>query len=132
MAGKLVITYWRDIPSMVSAQAGRNRQSGMLEERFEKDIDRAATVAGLVGSDDYLSQWRRDTRPCGDDLAAVAAAEVERIHAEYPRERVNRIVMNGGFDPDAATNDAPASDAPTSAAPVGDTSEPTAPSDPSA
>jgi hypothetical protein len=106
MAAKLVITYWRDIPSMVSAQAGRTRQSGMLDERFEKDIDRAATVAGLVGSDDYLSQWRRETRSCGDDLAAVAAAEVERIHAEYTRERVNLIVQNGGFDPEATPAEA--------------------------
>ena len=117
MAAKLVITYWRDIPSMVSAQAGRNRQSGMLDERFEKDIDRAATVAGLVGSDEYLSQWRRDTRPCGDDLAAVAAAEVERIHNDYSRDRVNRIVLNGGFDPDAAQSES---------------TEPTASSEPSA
>ena len=105
MTGKLVITYWRDIPSMVSAQVGRNRHSGMLEERFEKDIDRAAMVAGLVGSDDYLTQWRRETRPCSDDLAAVAAAEVERIHAEYPRDRVNMIAQNGGFDPDATPSD---------------------------
>lgn len=101
MAAKLVIMYWRDIPAQVSAQAGRTRQAGVLEERFEKDIDRAAMVAGLVGSDDYLSQWRRTTRACSDDLVAEAAAEVERIHAEYPRERVNELVLNGGFDPNA-------------------------------
>ncbi len=101
MAAKLVIMYWRDIPAQVSAQAGRNRQAGLLEERFEKDIDRAAMVAGLVGSDDYLAQWRRTARPCTDDLAAEAAAEVARIHLEYPRERVNALVMNGGFDPEA-------------------------------
>jgi hypothetical protein len=110
MAAKMVITYWRDIPSMVSAQAGRTRQSGLLDERFEKDIDRAATIAGLVGSDDYLSQWRRETKPCADDLAVAAGAEVERIHAEYPRDRVNRIVLNGGFDPDAVPSDPDASD----------------------
>ena len=102
MATKLVTTYWRDIPAQVSAQAGRNRQSLMLDERFEKDIDRAAMVAGLIGSDDYLAQWRRTTRACGDDLAEEAAAEMERIHNEYSRERINTFVLNGGFDPDAS------------------------------
>lgn len=100
MAGRLVIMYWRDIPAQVSAQSGRNRQAGLLDERFEKDIDRAAMVAGLVGSDEYLAQWRRTSRSCGDDLQAEAAAEVERITTEYTRERVNAFVLNGGFDPD--------------------------------
>ena len=107
MAAKLVITYWRDIPSMVSAQAGRNRQSGMLDERFERDIDRAATIAGLVGSDEYLAQWRRVAVPCADDLIAVAAAEVARLHTDYPRDRVNRLVLNGGFDPDTIPTESP-------------------------
>jgi Virulence factor len=111
MSAKLVTMYWRDIPAQVSAQAGRNRQSVMLEDRFEKDIDRAAMVAGLIGSDDYLAQWRRTSRACGDDLAAEAAAEVGRIHAAYPRERVNSFVLNGGFDPEGASSAPPAPNA---------------------
>ncbi len=99
MAAKLVTMYWRDIPAQVSAQAGRTRHAGLLEERFEKDIDRAAMVAGLVGADDYLAQWRRSAKSCGDDLEAAAEAEVARIQAEYSRERVNTFVLNGGFDP---------------------------------
>ena len=108
MAAKLVTISWRDIPAQVTAQAGRNRHAGVLDERFERDIDRAAMIAGLTGSDDYIAQWRRTARPCGDDLAAEVAAEVARIEAEYTRERVNALVMNGGFDPnntDATTAD---------------------------
>ena len=101
MAAKLVTMYWRDIPAQVSAQAGRDRKAGVLDERFEKDIDRAAMVSGLVGSDDYLAQWRRTARPCGPDLEAEAAAAVALIHADYTRERINAFVLNGGFDPEA-------------------------------
>jgi hypothetical protein len=100
MAAKLVTIYWRDIPAQVNAQAGRNRFAGVLDERFEKDIDRAAMVAGLTGSDQYVAEWRREARPCSDDLEAEATAEAARIETGYPRDRINRFVTNGGFDPD--------------------------------
>ena len=104
MPAKLVTIYWRDIPAQVSAQSGRTRLAGVLDPRFERDIDRAAMVAGLTGSDDYLAQWRRTTRVCGDDLVAEAASEVNRIDGAYPRERVNLLVANGGWDPETGAD----------------------------
>ena len=98
MAAKLVTIYWRDIPAQVNAQAGRTRHAGVLDQRFERDIDRAAMVAGLTGSDQYVAEWRRTSRPCSDDLQAEAAAEASRIETEYTRERVNRLVANGGWE----------------------------------
>ena len=98
MAAKLVTIYWRDIPAQVNAQAGRTRHAGVLDQRFERDIDRAAMVAGLTGSDQYVAEWRRMSRPCSDDLQAEAAAEASRIETEYTRERVNRLVANGGWE----------------------------------
>ena len=44
----------------------------------------AATRVGLIGTDDYLNEWHRETRPCGDDLDAEAAAEAERLELAYP------------------------------------------------
>ena len=98
MAAKLVTIYWRDIPAQVIAQEGRTRHARVLDQRFERDIDRAAMVAGLTGSDQYVAEWRRTSRPCSDDLQAEAAAEASRIEAEYHRERVNRLVANGGWE----------------------------------
>jgi hypothetical protein len=52
--------------------------------------------AGLTDSDAYLDEWRRETRPCGDDLDAEVAAEVERLEAAYPRETLLALTRSGG------------------------------------
>jgi hypothetical protein len=52
--------------------------------------------AGLFGTDEYLNEWTRDTRPCGDDLEAEAAAEAKRLEAEFSPEVLNDIAGKGG------------------------------------
>jgi hypothetical protein len=70
-----------------------------LSDRFQRAIDAAAMKAGLVGSDEYLEEWRRETRPCGDDLEAEAAAETARLEAAYPRQVLLALVRAGGLRP---------------------------------
>lgn len=67
-----------------------------LSERFQKAIDAAAMKAGLVDSHVYLEEWRRESRPCGDDLEAEVAAEAERIELEYTREVLLALMRSGG------------------------------------
>lgn len=98
MANQLVIISWRDIPAQVNAQAGRTRHPLVLSRRFQLAIDRAAMVAGKKTAQDYIGEWRRTSRPCGDDLEVEATAEAARIEAEYPKERLNRLVDNGGVE----------------------------------
>jgi len=88
------ITYWKNIPSMVSAREGRReRAKAELSERFQLAIDEAAMRAGLIGTDAYLEQWRRDdwqTRPGSvEEVAAAVAAELE---AEFTPERLARLL----------------------------------------
>jgi hypothetical protein len=52
--------------------------------------------AGLFGTDEYLSEWKRDSRPCGDDLEAEAAQEMARLEAEFTPELLNEVAGNGG------------------------------------
>ncbi len=52
--------------------------------------------AGLSGSDAYLEEWRRTSRPCGEDLDAEASAEAERLEATHPPEAIDRLVEGGG------------------------------------
>lgn len=99
MATQLVTIFWRDIPSQVNAQEGRKRHQIQLGDPFQHAIDRAAMVAGLAGSDDYLNEWRRETRPCTDDLEAEALAEVSKIEAEFSREVLATYATNGGLKP---------------------------------
>ena len=56
---KITIVYWRDIPAQVIVGKGRRGSKIQLTERFEKAIDRAAMRAGMAGTDDYLTEWRK-------------------------------------------------------------------------
>jgi hypothetical protein len=94
---ELTVISWRDIPAQVVARSGRARASIELPSRFQSAIDRAAMNAGLFGADTYLGEWRRASRPCGDDLDAEASAEVERLVVSHPPEAINRLVANNGL-----------------------------------
>jgi hypothetical protein len=53
--------------------------------------------AGLFGTDEYLSEWVRDSRPCGEDLEIEAAQEAARLEEEYTPEVLNELAGNGGL-----------------------------------
>lgn len=89
---ELTLVFWRDIPAQVTMGKGRQATRVILSERFEQAIDRAAMKAGLAGSDAYLGEWRRVSVP-GDDPQAEAA----RIEDSYDRDRLRRLIDNGGF-----------------------------------
>jgi hypothetical protein len=93
---ELTVILWRDVPAQVTAVDGARTVRRELDDRFQKAIDAAAMKAGLIGSDDYLDAWRRDTRACGDDLEAEVAAEVDRLEREHTREVLLALVRAGG------------------------------------
>ncbi len=99
----LIVISWRDIPSQVTAREGRRTAKAMLPMRFQAAVDKAATRAGKKDMDEYLAEWRRTERPCGDDLEAEVAAEVARIEAEFPRARLTALTANRGLDATAHT-----------------------------
>ena len=93
---QITIVYWRDIPAQVIAKAGAKQ---VLSERFEKAIDRAAMLAKLRDTDNYLAEWRRgEPAPCGEDLDAEAAALSARLEAEYDDARLKALVAKGGLE----------------------------------
>jgi len=96
---ELTVIYWRDIPAQVTATDGERSTRRELSNRFQLAIDAAAMKAGLVGSDEYLDAWRRESRPCGDDLEREIDAEAERLEAEFPRERLLAVTRTGGSVP---------------------------------
>jgi hypothetical protein len=93
---ELTVIWWRDIPAQVIARRDRTTARAVLSDRFQEAIDAAATRAGLVGTDDYLNEWRRVSGPCDEGLDAVVAREVERLEAAYPDERLESIAKAGG------------------------------------
>lgn len=93
---EITVIRWRDIPAQVVAKRGREAAKRELSPRFQVAIDRAAMYAGLFGTDEYLSEWARDSRPCGDDLESEAANEAARLEAEFNAEVLNEVAGNGG------------------------------------
>jgi hypothetical protein len=95
---ELTVIWWRDIPAQVTAGTGRGAARRQLDNRFQEAIDAAAMRAGLIGTDAYLEEWRRETRACGDDLEAEVAEEAAWLEAAYPDDVLERLVKQNGRD----------------------------------
>jgi hypothetical protein len=98
MSAELTVIRWRDIPAQVVAKVGRRAAARVqLPDRFQEAIDEAALRAGLFGTDEYLGEWRKDSRPCGDDLEAEARAEADRLEAALGEETLRALAKAGGL-----------------------------------
>ena len=97
MAAELTVIWWRDIPAQVVARSGRTAARVQLTGRFQEAIDMAATRVGLIGTDDYLNEWHRETRACGDDLDTEVAEEAARLEQSYTDEALDTLVRAGGL-----------------------------------
>ncbi len=53
-------------------------------------------VSGEHGTDAYLSAWRREAAPCGDDLESEATAAAARVETEFDEARLAQLVKSGG------------------------------------
>jgi class 3 adenylate cyclase len=96
---QLIIISWRDIPAQVIVKRARETAKVQLSQRFQEAVDRAAMRAGKGSSDAYLADWQRSApRACGDDLAAVAAAEAALLEACYSDEDLERMIRAKGID----------------------------------
>jgi cvfA/B/C family virulence factor len=96
MGATLTVIWWRDIPAQVVAKDGRRASKVVLHPRFQVAIDKAAVKADRRAMDDYIADWRKTQRPCGDDLEAEANAEAARLEATYGRHQLAVLIAAGG------------------------------------
>ena len=94
----MTVIYWRDIPAQVVARDGRRQSKEVLHPRFQVAIDKAASRSGKRAYNEYIEEWRRVQRPCGQDIEAEVAAEVERLEADYDKHRLAQLIQSGGVD----------------------------------
>jgi hypothetical protein len=94
----LTVIWWRDIPAQVLARDGRRASKTMLHPRFQVAIDKAASRAGRRAYNDYIAEWRKVQRACGDDIEAEVRAETERLEAEYTKHRLAELIVSGGVE----------------------------------
>ena len=93
---RLVTIWWRDIPLQVIAREGRRTEKRILEKRFQVAVDKAAINADKKAYDQYIAEMGRSERPCGDDLAAEADAELARLQSAYTKEVLHALIASGG------------------------------------
>ena len=94
----ITVIWWRDIPAQVTAREGRRQSKEVLHPRFQVAIDKAASRAGKRAYGEYIEEWRRVQRPCGDDIEAEVAAEVARLETEYDKHRLAQLIQSGGVE----------------------------------
>ena len=97
-ANGLTTIYWRDIPAQITASKDGVTGKAMLEPRFQHAIDRAAAVADMTETEAYVSQWRKVVTPLTDDPTEAAEATAAKLNEEYPRDRLEQLVAQGGVD----------------------------------
>jgi len=73
------ITYWRDIPMLVTARDGGDEVSVPLSPGFQELVDRVAMQEGLGGEDAYLAEWH--VGPPEDAPGAPGAVAAARARA---------------------------------------------------
>lgn len=94
----LSVILWRDIPAQVLARDGRRSSKLVLHQRFQIAIDKAASRAGKRGYNEYIEQWRKVQRTCGDDIEAEVRAELDRLEVQYPKHRLAELIISGGVE----------------------------------
>jgi hypothetical protein len=98
-AAQLIVISWRDIPAQVNAQKGRDREQVILSAKFQRAIDRAKRKAQIYTAHEDIAQWKRESRPCTDDLAAEASTEAQRLEELYSKEHLGKLGFLGGWEP---------------------------------
>jgi hypothetical protein len=73
---RIRITYWREIPVLVTARDGSEETTVPLSQRFQELADAVAMQAGLAGSEEYLAEWRAGPEEERPGPAAVVASQV--------------------------------------------------------
>ena len=94
----LSVIFWRDIPAQVVGRDGRRSSKMVLHPRFQIAIDKAANRAGKRAYNDYIEEWRKVQRPCGQDIEVAVREESERLEVDYTKHRLATLILSGGAE----------------------------------
>jgi hypothetical protein len=91
------VTYWRDLPSLVTARDREHTAKAALDPRFMIAIDEAAMRLGATDSDAYLEGWRQsDWDERSGSPEAVAQAVANELESEFGENRVQEMLDSYG------------------------------------
>ena len=92
------VTYWRDLPSLVTARDGERTAKAPLDARFMVAIDEAAMRLGATDSEAYLEGWRQSDweERDGSPEQVCAGRRARTREANSPRSRVQEMLDSYG------------------------------------
>ena len=91
------VTYWRDLPSLVTARDGERTAKAPLDTRFMVAIDEAAMRLGATDSEAYLEGWRQsDWEERNGSPEEVVAAVCSELEHEFDPEAVQNLLNSYG------------------------------------
>jgi Virulence factor len=91
------VTYWRDLPSLITAKDGEHTAKAALDARFMVAIDEAAMRLGATDSDAYLEGWRQSAwQERSGSPEEVVRAVAQELDSQYGQERVQEMLDSYG------------------------------------
>ena len=89
---KIFILSWQDIPTVIEARDSNGIEKVELSKRFSELIDLIAMKKGIVGTDDYLRDWKKKKLSSTNKTAKQVVLEIsEYFEGKYEEIRSNAI-----------------------------------------
>ena len=75
---KIFILFWQDIPTVIEARDVTGIEKVELSKRFGELVDLIAMKKGLIGTDDYLQNWKKKKFPSTKRTAKQIVLEMSK------------------------------------------------------
>ena len=81
---KIYVLFWQDIPTVIEARDSTGVEKVELSKRFSELVDLVAMKKGLIGTDDYLQNWKKKRLPSTEKTAKQVVLEMsEYFESKY-------------------------------------------------
>ena len=89
---KIFILSWQDIPTVIEARDSNGIEKAELSKRFSELIDLIAMKKGIVGTDDYLRDWKKKKLSSTNKTAKQVVLEMsEYFEGKYEEIKSNAL-----------------------------------------
>ena len=90
---KIFVLFWQDIPTVIEARDSNGIEKVELSKRFGELVDLIAMKKGLIGTDDYLQNWKKKKFPSTKRTAKQIVLEMSK-HYESKYEEIKLKSLN--------------------------------------
>ena len=77
---KTFVLFWQDIPTVIEARDATGIEKVELSKRFSELVDLIAMKKGLIGTDDYLQNWKKKKFPNSTKTAMQTVLEMSKYY----------------------------------------------------